>query len=296
MSDEAPGGPHGDGASSKGNPERDGLENGLGELRRLLLGSDVELIHDISDRLADPRRHAEAVADVLPEAIRIRGERDEQMSHALAPSIEETLQLAVRDNPRKMVETLSPVMLPATGKAAVDGIKGVFEKIRPRRGRFTGLLMLSIMVVILVALWWGFVSPYFENSAWEQYVEELRAAEGIMIVSTHRDGGRFHIAGFRDPLADVDPYELLHARDDIAADRVVSRWEPYHSLERSFVERRARKILDPPASVELTVAGGVLRVSGQATAGWASRVRSVWPALPGITGLDDSRLEERKLP
>jgi OOP family OmpA-OmpF porin len=101
-------------------------------------------------------------------------------------------------------------------------------------------------------------------------------------------GARFFIAGLRDPLA-ADPAALLRQTPIDPAD-VESQWKPYHALEAAFVQARAARVLEPPATVKLKVENGVLAASGLAAQQWIENARQLARALPGITRFDESGL------
>ncbi len=107
------------------------------ELRRLILGMAPEqlgqLRRDVDTLLADARAQdtAEArraqVASVLREALIAREASDQGVSDALRPTISRVLQAAVRDEPRPLVEAVSPIIGPSIRRAVHDAIAGMLE-------------------------------------------------------------------------------------------------------------------------------------------------------------------------
>ena len=55
------------------------------ELRRLLLSGEREQLRDLRDRLNNRERRSKDVAGVLPEAVKLSGERGEELVQALRP-------------------------------------------------------------------------------------------------------------------------------------------------------------------------------------------------------------------
>ena len=87
-----------------------------------------------------------------------------------------------------------------------------------------------------------------DERLWETYVARLGAEPGIVITATGERDGKWLIAGLRDPLA-VDP-QLVLRKSSLDPDRVISQWQPYQSLDRQFVLKRAQDVLTPPATVD----------------------------------------------
>jgi outer membrane protein OmpA-like peptidoglycan-associated protein len=117
-----------------------------------------------------------------------------------------------------------------------------------------------------------------ELGAWSDYLDRLRAQPGIVVAEADERDGKFMVSGLRDPLA-ADPAQIL--RDtDVDPERVVSRWQPYQSLEPRFVLQRLAASLKPPPSVTLLLVDDRIVASGAATPVWISRARTAARELP----------------
>jgi len=97
-----------------------GTEDGLEQIRRLLLAPEQRGIHEIRRRLDDPEAHAQDVSRVLPSAVRLASARDAQMATAITPAVERALSESVRRNPRILTDTIFPVIGPAIRKAIAE--------------------------------------------------------------------------------------------------------------------------------------------------------------------------------
>jgi OOP family OmpA-OmpF porin len=114
-----------------------------------------------------------------------------------------------------------------------------------------------------------------------------------VVLSYDHEGGRYHIQGFKDPLA-PDPNTLLkqagldpqNAQFDLA---------PYYSLDDSIVVQRARQLLSPPESVTLSENHGELHVEGTASPQWISHVQERAPYIAGVASVDTSHLQNSHL-
>ena len=99
----------------------------LKELRRLLLVAEEAQVSKLQERLDDPEIHAEDVSRVLPEAIVIRAAKDDNLSRALQPTVEEAILTSVRRDPQVLVDALFPVMGPAIRKAISSALASMLE-------------------------------------------------------------------------------------------------------------------------------------------------------------------------
>lgn len=123
---------------------------------------------------------------------------------------------------------------------------------------------------------------------WERYLAALEGRPGVIVIETGRRDGRFYVAGLRDPLA-ADPMALL-ADAGLEPSDVIGRWEPYQALDSRVVLRRAEQVLRPPSGVELSVADGVLSVTGRAPHEWIVQVEVLARTLPGMSRVDMDEL------
>lgn len=154
-------------------------------------------------------------------------------------------------------------------------------------------LTLLVAGILAAALgWWGF-RVVQSNLRWAEFVSRLSAEPGIVIVDTGRRDGRRFLSGLRDPLA-IDPSVLLKDAG-IDPDKVIFRWEPYYALNDRFILMRARRLLNPPETVSLKYADGVLAVEGTASHQWIHELRERSPAIPGIVQFQETDLVDRDL-
>lgn len=147
-------------------------------------------------------------------------------------------------------------------------------------------------IVLLLLGTWAFFSIR-DHMRWNRYLARLRAEPGIVVVASERSGGRWTVTGLRDPLA-TDPQALL-GDANLQSEKVEGRWELYEALHPKFVLARAKRILQPPAGVTLSVENGILAASGLAPVGWIRESRALARAIPGVVLLDQTRLEDAEL-
>ena len=99
------------------------------ELRRLVLGEDRA---DLLDRWAEAgpeHLDAAALSDMLPDAVRLRERRDDELGRALEPSIESGLRVSVERDPQPIADILFPVMGPAIRRAVRQAVASSMDNL-----------------------------------------------------------------------------------------------------------------------------------------------------------------------
>lgn len=198
------------------------------------------------------------------------------------PSVREMFQVALESVHRQFTPELK----------AFRGDDAPFERARqilesclvselrepPRPLSYRRWLAAGALVVLGVGLWTFFAVR--ERQRWNAYVERLRAEPGIVVVSSGKRDGKFHVAGLRDPMA-ADPV-VLAASSALDATALEGHWEPYQALSGPFVTARASALLRPPPGVTLVFQDGVLTARGPATEQWLDESERLAPAIGGV--------------
>ena len=92
----------------------------------------------------------------------------------------------------------------------------------------------------------------------------------------------------------ADPAALLAPSSIDPAD-VVARWEPYQASHPDFMLARLTQLLDPPATVSLSVEDGTLVARGAAPHDWVRAARRVTQMMPSVTRYSDESLVDLDL-
>jgi len=159
---------------------------------------------------------------------------------------------------------------------------------RPRR--ISPLLVMLLLGLLAAGGYWAYTGLR-EQRAFESYLQALNQAPGIIVTRAGAAAGGYRVQGLRDPLA-ADPLSLLDGEGPLDPQRLDLHFAPYQALAPSFVLTRARRLLRPPETVNLALADGVLRLSGQAPARWTGEARRLALALPGVEAVDSSGLRD----
>jgi OOP family OmpA-OmpF porin len=147
---------------------------------------------------------------------------------------------------------------------------------RPNTRAHWRMVVVAVAIFALLGAW--LLSNVRERRQWGEYLTQLDAEPGIVVVSSGRRNGRFFVVGLRDPLA-RDPDAMLEPN---LRSQSNSRWEPYDAVVPAFVVARAARVLRPPAGVTLEFQDGALVVRGVAPERWIVDSERLALALPGI--------------
>jgi OOP family OmpA-OmpF porin len=152
-------------------------------------------------------------------------------------------------------------------------------------------LPLVIVAALLLGIlgYWTFFSIR-SHRRWQDMVSRLRSEPGLVLVSAEKREGKYFITGLRDSLA-ADPNVIVR-QADIDPAQVVGRWEPYQSTAMPFVLTRAKAMLNPPETVNLTFEKGVLSARGLAGPEWIATSKRVAQFIPGIVQFHTARLAD----
>lgn len=101
----------------------------LARLRELLVGPEKVQLDQLQERLDEDRLLGEDVARVLPEAVRRRDRRDEDLARALRPVVEKAVHASVRRDPEPFAEAIFPVIGPAIKRAIAEGLKSMVARL-----------------------------------------------------------------------------------------------------------------------------------------------------------------------
>jgi OOP family OmpA-OmpF porin len=98
-------------------------------LRSLLVGPEQNRLEELATELRERHVSAADLAEHLPEAIMLRGQRDRQIGRALAPTVETALRESIRKNPREIATAIFPILGPAIRKAIAETMAALVRSI-----------------------------------------------------------------------------------------------------------------------------------------------------------------------
>lgn len=164
------------------------------------------------------------------------------------------------------------------------------QRYKPKKYKVSPILWILSGGIVFGLGSWGFFE-FRAHRRWANYLEKLQAEPGIVITEAQKRRGKYFISGLRDPLA-ADPLKILQATE-IDPKTVVSKWGAYLSLEPEAIALRAKKVLQPPKTVNLSVdESGILYASGTADRRWILEATKLAQTIPGVAKLEPKNLFE----
>jgi outer membrane protein OmpA-like peptidoglycan-associated protein len=104
--------------SQEPNNNKDRAEDPLAELRQLLFNREQVQLGELQERLDNPQLHAEDLSKVLPEAIMLLSlQRQGKLTKAITPTVEDAIQLSIKQDINIIANAIFPVIGPAIRKA-----------------------------------------------------------------------------------------------------------------------------------------------------------------------------------
>lgn len=101
----------------------------LAELRELLVGPERRELAELRERLASSKADIHEIAAILPQAITLREQQDDQLGRALSSTVESAIQTSVKTNPQPMIDAVFPVIGPAIRKAVSDALSKAVQSL-----------------------------------------------------------------------------------------------------------------------------------------------------------------------
>jgi len=140
--------------------------------------------------------------------------------------------------------------------------------------------MLAAVAALGLAGWFGYQN-YESQRNWKAFLVALEAEQGLAVTRTDFSGQEsITISGLRDPDS-ASPEKIAQAFGYTSVD-----WQlkGYLSLEPGVILQRARRLMNPPSSINLRYADGQIVLSGRASQEWLDSIATL--SLPGVSAIN----------
>jgi outer membrane protein OmpA-like peptidoglycan-associated protein len=171
-----------------------------------------------------------------------------------------------------------------------ESLKDGLQTQEKKEEKKTSPLLWCIFIIILSISGIWIFNVLKTHQMWNQYLSQLKAQKGVVILSAQKEEGKYQIHGLRDPMAHV-PDDLLQKqiKERIS---IINHWETYYSLDSEFIFARAMQILQPPSTIKLELSGNIISAKGDATHAWLDTFRNRASTIPGIDGFNDDMIQD----
>jgi outer membrane protein OmpA-like peptidoglycan-associated protein len=117
-------------SSSEGlnsNSQTSEVNDELTILRSLLLDIEPTQLKKLYERLENSQIQPEDISQMLPEAVILRSNQDKQLGEAMVSTVEEAIQVSVRQDYNVLADGLFPIIGPATRKAIFTALEEMMQ-------------------------------------------------------------------------------------------------------------------------------------------------------------------------
>jgi hypothetical protein len=144
---------------------------------------------------------------------------------------------------------------------------------------------LLVLLLALAALAWY----HARNERWQSRVNTLQQTlaghPGFLLTSIESKPWRsLALSGLLDP--DAEPIAPVLENLDLGGVQPTLHLDGYLSTDDAMLAKRAQRLLDPPADVQLVVNKGVLELRGAASEAWIVRTREHAAWVAGLRGVE----------
>jgi OOP family OmpA-OmpF porin len=101
----------------------------LARLRGLIMERELAQLSFLSRTFADPNQHAQALSQVVTEALLLRSRRDDKLNTVLGPTVERIFTSSVRRNPETLASQIFPVIGPAIRRSISETFLSMLQDI-----------------------------------------------------------------------------------------------------------------------------------------------------------------------
>ncbi len=98
-------------------------------LRSLLLDIEPTKLERLYERLENSEIHPKDISKMLPEAVILRSKQDKQLGEVMVSTVEEAIQVSVKQDHNVLADALFPVIGPATRKAIATALEQMTQSL-----------------------------------------------------------------------------------------------------------------------------------------------------------------------
>jgi len=113
----------------KSNSKTSEIKDELTVLRSLLLDIEPTKLKKLYERLENPEIQPEDISKMLPEAVILRSKQDKQLGEVMVSTVEEAIQVSVKQDHNVLADALFPIIGPATRKAISTALEEMIQSL-----------------------------------------------------------------------------------------------------------------------------------------------------------------------
>lgn len=105
------------------------IKDELTTLRSLLLDIEPTKLERLYQRLENPEIQPEDISKMLPEAVILRAKQDKQLGEVMVSTVEEAIEVSVKQDHNVLADALFPIIGPATRKAISTALEEMIQSL-----------------------------------------------------------------------------------------------------------------------------------------------------------------------
>ena len=112
-------------------------------------------------------------------------------------------------------------------------------------------------------------------------VDMVRTEKGIVITEKGKHWfGKYYLYGLKDVNAKNPAIFLEKSKMDTS--KIIMHFDNFFSAENSFVLKRVKKSVKPPATVDISLKNGILTINGNCKKEWLLKSKEILPLIYGV--------------
>lgn len=105
------------------------METDLNRVKKIILGDEYDELLKLRDEINDDGKFAKLVSNIITEALKARAAKDDSISEALSPTIDQAITSSINQDPKKLAQSLYPIMGPAIRKSISETMQQMLDNL-----------------------------------------------------------------------------------------------------------------------------------------------------------------------
>lgn len=105
------------------------MNSDLDRIKQIILGEEYDALLKLRDEINDDGQFSKTVSNIITEALKERSLKDDSISEVLAPTIDQAISSSINQDPKKLAESLYPIMGPAIRKSITETMQQMLDNL-----------------------------------------------------------------------------------------------------------------------------------------------------------------------
>ncbi|MFK7863786.1 MAG: hypothetical protein AB8B95_06105 [Pseudohongiellaceae bacterium] len=105
------------------------MNSDLDRIKKIILGEEYDSLLKLREEINDDGQFSKIVSNIITEALKERSRKDDSISEVLAPTIDQAISSSINQDPKKLAESLYPIMGPAIRKSITETMQQMLDNL-----------------------------------------------------------------------------------------------------------------------------------------------------------------------